>query len=72
MGVWQIVGIVVVLVIVYVIGYYLLKESQGKLFNKARRLHRDAQESYELGDHDLADEYYAKADELRVRAQELE
>ena len=71
METWKIIGIVVILVVVYIIGYFMVKESQGKLYRKARKLHREGEYCYESGDFDLADEYYGKANEVRKRAQEL-
>jgi len=68
--VWKIVGIVIILVFAYIVGYYLLKETPKKQFKKASNLHREGEECYESGEFDLAEEYYQKANELRRKAQE--
>ena len=67
---YKIAGIVAGLVVVYVVGYFLVKDSSNKFFNRARALHKEAELCYQSGDFDLADEYYTKAEEMRKKGWE--
>jgi hypothetical protein len=67
---YKILGIVIALIVIYFIGYFLVKDSAKKDFKKAKGYHKEAERYYEDGDYDLADEYYAKADEHRKKGWE--
>ena len=69
---WKILGIIIVLLILFVLGYYFFQESPQKYYRKARRSHKKGETAYSSGDFELAESLYAKAEEQRKRARELE
>lgn len=69
---WKILGIVVFLLILFIVGYYFFQESPEKYYRRSRRLHKKGESAYGQGNFETAEEYYAKADEHRKRARELE
>lgn len=69
---YKIAGIVVGLGVIYAIGYYFIKDgSTNKYYRKAQSYHKEAEECYDSEDFDLAEEYYAKAEEFRQKGREL-
>lgn len=52
--------------------YFLVRSSPEKYYAKAARRHKWGEASYLRGDHEAAESYYMKAEELRKRARELE
>ncbi len=70
--IWKLVLVGIVLVVVFIVGYTIVKESPKKYYRKARRLHKEGEASYEVGEFEEAKELYQEADAARKKARELE
>ncbi len=70
--VWKIVGAVAAVIGVIAVGYYFLHSSPKKFYKKAQLAHKAGEEAYNMREFDMAEEYYAQANEFRQRARELE
>ncbi|MDP3728955.1 MAG: hypothetical protein Q8R18_05915 [bacterium] len=72
MGWLKIFGIGLVVLIIIIVLYIFFQENHQKYYRKARRAHKRGESAYTSGDFELAESLYAKAEEYRKKAQELE
>lgn len=59
------------LIILFIFGYIIINPSSKRIFKKARSLHKKGEKYYNLGDLELAQDYYSEADILRKKAREM-
>jgi len=64
--------VVATIIILFVLGYFLFRQTPEKIYARAMRFHKKGEECYLSKDFELAEEYYQKAENLRQRARELE
>ncbi|MSR85921.1 hypothetical protein EXS74_00830 [Candidatus Woesearchaeota archaeon] len=69
---WKILGIVIVVLILFLLGYLFFQENPQKYYRKARKTHRKGERAYASGNYEVANSHYVKADDYRKRARELE
>jgi hypothetical protein len=67
---WYLVYIIIGIIILVII-YRAVKKSPEKYYKKASRAHKKGEKFYNLGDDELADDYYDEADYYRKRAEEM-
>ena len=67
---WYLVYIIIGLIILVII-YRAVKKSPEKFYKKAARAHKKGEKFYNLGDDELADDYYEEADHYRKSAEEM-
>ena len=67
---WYLVYIIIGLIILVIV-YRAVKKSPEKYYKKAARSHKKGEKFYNLGDDELADDYYGEADYYRKSAEEM-
>jgi len=65
-------AVVVLIIIILIVAFSRRKGNPEKLYRRAESLHMEAQEFHEDGDEETAAELYAKAEEFREKARNLE
>jgi sortase (surface protein transpeptidase) len=64
--------VVIGIVIILIIFLKLSKKNPKRYYKKAMKMHKKGEECHNLGDKELAEEYYQDADYYRNKARELE
>ena len=65
-------GFVVIASVLLIAGYSFLRKTPEKFFGKAKNCHKKGEKYYNLGDPELAKDYYEEADYYRNKAEELQ
>lgn len=68
---WLYLAYVVIAIILLIIIYRIFKKSPEKYYRKASRAHKKGEKFYNLGDEELADDYYEEAEYYRKKAEDI-
>lgn len=68
----KILGIVVLAIVLLVVGYSFFRKTPEKYYRKAKNCHKKGEKYYNLGDAELAKDYYEEAEFYRQRAEEIQ
>lgn len=67
----KILGYIVIALVLLIAGYGFFRKNPEKYYRKARICHKKGEKYYNLGDSELAKDYYDEADFYRAKAEEL-
>ncbi|MBL7170075.1 MAG: hypothetical protein ISS48_03580 [Candidatus Aenigmarchaeota archaeon] len=67
----KILGVVVIAIVLLIAGYSFFRKTPEKYCRKSRNCHKKGEKYYNLGDAELAKDYYEEAEHYRGRAEEL-
>ncbi len=67
----KIIGYVVIAIVLLILGYSFFRKTEEKYFKKALKAHKKGEKYYNLGDPELANDYYEEAEYYRAKAEEL-
>lgn len=62
---------IIIGIIILAIIYKTLKKNPEKYYRKAARAHKKGEKFYNLGDEELAEDYYREGDYYRKKAEEM-
>lgn len=68
---WRYLAYVVLGLILLTIIYRAIKKSPEKYYKKAVKAHKKGEKFYNLGDDELAEDYYQEAEYYRTKAEEM-
>lgn len=68
---WRYLAYVVLGIIILAIIYKAIKKSPEKYYRKAAKAHKKGEKFYNLGDDELAEDYYQEAGYYRTKAEEM-
>jgi len=68
----KIIGYIIVAMVILIAGYSFFRKSPEKFFKKAKSCHKKGEKYYDLGDPELAKDYYEEAEFHRQKAEELQ
>lgn len=68
----NIIGIAAGSLVLLIVAYIVLKKTPKKYYKKARKAHKKGEKFYLIGDKELADAYYALAEDYRSKAQGMQ
>ena len=63
---------IVALALIVGISYFFLKKSKTRYYKLATKYHKKGEKFYNLGDSELAGEYYKSAEDCRKKAGEMD
>ena len=69
---WLILVIIIICILILSLIYRSFRKTPENLYRKARKLHGLGEKYNELGDIEIANEYYKDAEDFRKKAIELE
>ncbi|MBS3117832.1 hypothetical protein J4430_03055 [Candidatus Woesearchaeota archaeon] len=72
MVLWRTVGIIVAIIILIVILYKVTRKTPEKHLSKARKAHKLGEKYFNIGEDDLARDYYQEAEKHRKKAEEID
>lgn len=67
----KIIGIIVISIVVLVAVYSFFRKTPEKYYRKAKSCHKKGEKYYNLGDSELAKDYYEEAEFYRQKADEI-
>lgn len=67
----KILGYIVIAIVILVFIYRAFQKSPEKYYRKAKGSHKKGEKYYQLGDPELAKDYYEEAESFRKKAEEL-
>ena len=70
MNYWYIAYVIIAIIIIIIL-YRLFKKNPEKYYRKATRAHKKGEKFYNLGDDELAEDYYSEAEHYRKKAEEM-
>lgn len=70
MNYWYIAYAIIAIIIIIIL-YRALKKSPEKYYRKAARAHKKGERFYNVGDDELAEDYYTEAEHYRKKAEEM-
>ncbi|MBU4501498.1 MAG: hypothetical protein KKA79_02820 [Nanoarchaeota archaeon] len=68
----KIIGLIVIGLVLLISGYSFFRKTPEKYFGKAKNCHKKGEKYYDLGDPELAKDYYEEADYYRQKAEGLQ
>lgn len=67
----KILGFIVIAIVLLIAGYSFFRKTPEKYFGKAKNCHKKGEKYYNLGDAELAKDYYEEAEFYRQKAEDL-
>ncbi len=68
---WLYVAYIIIGIIILIMIYQAVKKSPEKYYRKATKAHKKGEKFYNLGDEELAEDYYDEAEHFRKKAEEI-
>jgi len=67
----KIIGVIVIVLAITIAIYSFFRKTPGKYYKKAKNCHKKGEKYYNLGDSELAKDYYQEAEFYRQKAEEI-
>ena len=68
----KILGFIVIAIVLLIAGYSFFRKTPEKYYRKAKVCHKKGEKYYDLGDPELAKDYYEEAEFYRQKAEDLQ
>ena len=65
-------GLIVIALVLLIAGYSFFRKNPEKYYSKAKKCHKKGEKYYNLGDPELAKDYYEEAGFYRQKAEDLQ
>ena len=68
----KILGFVVIAIVLLIAGYSFFRKTPEKYYRKSKVCHKKGEKYYDLGDSELAKDYYEEAEFYRQKAEDIQ